>query len=370
MKIEMAAPSITDLEINTVLDCMRNGWSNYHYVEEFERSFAAYHGRKYALMTPNCTSAIHLLLLGLGIQAGDEVIVPECTWIASAAPISYVGATPVFCDIDADSWCLAPHAVEQAITSKTKAILAVDLFGNMPDMTSLTALAKKHNLFFIEDAAEAVGSIYHGKRAGSFGIGSVFSFHRTKTICTGEGGMLLLDDEELFSKCRIYRDHGRGPNTKPYFNEAVTPKYMPFNLQAAMGYAQFQRIEELIARKREMFHRYRQGLADIKEIQINAEPDGVQNGAWITAIVFAKSTGITKESAIAQLATLDVPSRPFFYPLSSLPAYPECQELGMKNAPIAYDISSRGINLPCAYSVTNEQIDFIISQIRTIFQQL
>jgi perosamine synthetase len=369
MKIEMAAPSITQLEIDTVIDCMENGWSNYNYVEEFERLFAKYHNRKYSLMTPNCTSALHLLLLGLGIGEGDEVIVPECTWIASAAPISYTGARPIFCDIEISSWCISPQSVEKMITPNTKAIIAVDLFGNMPNMDVLTTIASRHKIHLIEDSAEAVGSVYYGKKAGSFGVGSVFSFHRTKTICTGEGGMLLIDDDELFSKCQIYRDHGRGPHTKPYFNEAITPKYMPFNLQASLGYAQFKRIDELIGRKREMFYRFRKNLSDLSEIHLNPEPEGIQNGAWTTAAVFTSEIGITKESAIKRLGELGTPIRPFFYPLSSIPAYDGHQENGMRDAPNAYDISSRGINFPCAYSVTDTQIDFISEKVRTLIEE-
>ena len=359
----MAGPSITEVERTTVADCMANGWFNYDYVEKFERGFAAYHGRRFALMTPNCTSATHLLLLGLGIGPGDEVIVPECTWIATAAPVSYQKATTVFCDISADTWCLDPAAVERAITPRTKAIIAVDLFGNMPDMTRLTALAARHGIPLIEDAAEAVGSVYHGKRAGSFGVGSVFSFHRTKTLCTGEGGMLLIDDEALFSRCQILRDHGRGPNTRPYFNEAVTPKYMPFNLQAAMGWAQFQRIEELVAMKRAIFHRYRERLAGAPGITLNFESADIVNGAWITALVLDRSTGLDKPAAISRLNALGVPARPFFYPLTSIPAYPGREEEGRRNSPVAYDISSRGINLPGSFLLTMDQVDFVAASI-------
>lgn len=182
--IHMAGPWITELEIKTVEDAMRNGWyeNAYHYVETFQKEFAKYHNRRYGIMTPNCTTSIHLLLTALGITEGDEVIVPECTWIASAAPITYLRATPVFCDIDPDDWCLDPESVRKSITPRTKAIIAVDLFGNMPRMDELAAIADSHGILLIEDAAEALGSTYKGTRAGKFGIGSVFSFHRTKTL--------------------------------------------------------------------------------------------------------------------------------------------------------------------------------------------
>ncbi len=215
-EIRMADPWITDHEIDVVTHAMKTGWKSYEYVEKFQPAFAAYHGRKYGIMTPNCTSAIHLLLLALGIREGDEVIVPEISWTGSTAPITYVRATPVFCDVEEKNWCLDPKSVEKRITPKTKAIIAVDVYGNMPNMDALTAIAKKHNLFLIEDAAEALGSEYKGKKAGSFGIGSVFSFHRTKTLTTGEGGMLLLDDQKLYERAMFLRDHGRHA-TIPYW---------------------------------------------------------------------------------------------------------------------------------------------------------
>ena len=201
--IHMAGPWITDHEINIVEDAMRNGWyeNSYDYVEKFQREFAAFHDRKYGIMTPNCTTAIHLLLTALGISEGDEVILPECTWIATGAGITYLRATPIFCDIDSKNWCLNPRSVEKLITPKTKAVIAVDLFGNMPQYDELTKLCAHNGIPLIEDSAEAVGSTYKGVKAGKFGIGSVFSFHRTKTITTGEGGMLLLDDQKLFDRC-------------------------------------------------------------------------------------------------------------------------------------------------------------------------
>jgi len=367
-KIYMAGPWITELEIKTVEDAMRNGWYEhaYDYCEKFQKEFAAYHNRKYGIMTPNCTTAIHLLLAGLGVKEGDEVIMPECTWIASGAGISYLKATPVFCDIDPVNWCIAPESVEQRITSKTKAIIAVDLFGNMPDMDSLTAIAKKHNIPLIEDAAEAVGSSYKGIKAGKFGIGSVFSFHRTKTITTGEGGMLLLDDDRLFERCFFLRDHGRKADGPMYYNYEVTYKYMPFNVQAAMGWAQFQRIDELVGKKRQQLKMYKEKLGDIKDIYFNPEPPGGVNGAWITGLVFGKSHKMTKLDAMEKLIKLGLPARPFFYPLSSLPAYPGCREKYEKLNPVAYDISARGINLPGAANLTEEQIDKFCDGIKTI----
>ncbi len=369
--IYMAGPSITEHEIEVVNDAMRNGWYEkpYWYVETFQKEFAAYHGRKYGIMTPNCTTSIHLLLTCLGVSEGDEVIVPDCTWIATAAPISYLRARPVFCDIEPVNWCLDPQSLERCITPRTKAIIVVDLFGNMPVMKEIVAIAEKHGIPLIEDSAEALGSTYEGTRAGKFGVGSVFSFHRTKTLVTGEGGMLLLDDDKLYERCMIWRDHGRKPGGAMYYNYEVTYKYMPFNLQAALGYAQFQRLDELVNKKRQIWQMYKERLADVEDIELNAEPEGVYNSVWITALVFGKSHIMSKQDAITRLAEIGVPSRPFFYPLSSLPAYPGLEEKYRPINPIAYDISARAINLPGALNLTEDQIDFVCDGIKKVVEQ-
>lgn len=366
-QIRLSDPWITDHERNTVADMMLNGWNNYQYVEKFEKEFAEWHGRKYALMTPCCTHAIHLILLSIGIEEGDEVIVPECTWTATAAPITYQKATPVFADINYEDWCLNLESVEKKITVKTKAIIAVDLFGNMPQMDELVKLAEKHKLFLIEDSAEALGSKYKGIRAGKFGVAGVHSFHRTKTITTGEGGMLLLDDDKIFDRAKFLRDHGRS-NTIPYYTLEATPKYMPSNLQASVGYAQFQRIDELISRKREIYLTYKELLKDLEGIAFNMDNEFVYNGVWATTIVFSKNLMIKKIEAIEKLAKMNIPSRPFFYPLSSLPAYKHYGTGSEKENPIAYDISSRAITLPSSYHITRLQLQKVTDGIRELIK--
>jgi perosamine synthetase len=368
VSLELFGPSITELDIKIVSDAMQNGWygdRKYWYVENFEREFAKYHNRKYAMMTPNCTSAIHLLLLGLGIGPGDEVIVPECTWIASATHVSHIGAKTVFADIDEVTWCMSADSLERAISPRTKAVIVVDLYGNMPDMNSIRGVADRHGIYLIEDAAGALGSVYRGKKAGSFGIGSVFSFHRTKTITTGEGGMLLLDDQELYERCHFLRDHGRS-KTKHYFNDEVAYKYMPCNLLAALGYAQFQRIEELIQMKRHLLERYRQVFADVPDVYLNPEPPEGRNGAWCTALVLGRSHKVDKEYVIRELAIKGLEGRPFFYPLSSMPAYGSRSVEMSQSNPIAYDLSCRGICLPAALTTSDTQLLEYCNGIRSV----
>ena len=231
----------------------------------------------------------------------------------------------------------------------------------MADWDKLREIADTHGLHLIEDAAESLGSIYRGVRSGKFGTGSVFSFHRTKTLTTGEGGMLLLDDEELYNRCMFLRDHGRS-RTIPYYVEEVAFKYMPFNVQAALGHAQFQRLDELIGMKRHHLEFYRNALGHIQDFQFNYEPDHVFNGCWITALVSKK---LTNKYMIDALGKMGVPARPFFYPLSSLPAYDQRSEYASKNIN-AYDISSRGINLPGDMSLTDEQLSFICKHVKAM----
>lgn len=356
--IQMAGPWITEHEEKIVLDALRNGWYGkqaYYYVETFEAEIARYHDRRFALMTPNCTTALHLLLAGLGVGEGDEVIAPECTWIGSVAGITYQRAKTVFADIDPEHWCLTPATIERAITPRTKAIIVVDLYGNMPDWDGINDLCKRRGITVIEDSAEALGSVYRGTRAGKFGIASTFSFHRTKTITTGEGGMLLLDDESLFQRCKFLRDHGRAPGT--YYNTEVTFKYMPFNVQAALGYAQLQRIDELVDKKRWIWQGFRERLADIPDLHLNPEPPHVRNSVWASALVFGKSHDMTRDRAMAEMGKLGLPTRPFFYPLSSLPAFPGREAHSRRNNPVAYDIAERAINLPCALNLTDADLD-------------
>lgn len=364
---KMYGPWITEHEEKVVLDALRNGWYGkdaYRYVETFEAEFAKYHDRKYALMTPNCTTALHLLLSGLGIGEGDEVIAPECTWVGSIAGVAYQRATLVFADIDPVHWCLTPESIERAITPRTKAVIVVDLYGNMPDWDRIREVCDRHGIVMIEDAAEAVGSRYKGVRAGKFGVASAFSFHRTKTITTGEGGMLILDDDKLYQRCKFLRDHGRAPGT--YFNTEITFKYMPFNLQAALGYAQFQRIDELIARKRWILEGYKQRLSGIPDLHFNTESDDVYNGAWGSILVFGKSHAMSRDKALEEMPKLDLPTRPFFYPLSCLPAFPGREAQARKNNPVAYDVSERGINLPAAYTITEDDLDVMCRGIRRL----
>ncbi len=365
--IKMAGPWITELEKKYVNEMMDHGWENYDFVEKFEEEFANWHDRKFCLMTPCGTHAIHLILLALGIKEGDEVIVPECTWTGSVAPVTYVGAKPVFADINYDDWCLSIDSVKKNISEKTKAIIVVDLYGNMTDMRELENISIKNNLYLIEDSAEALGSKYGSVRAGKFGIAGVHSFHRTKTITSGEGGALLIDDSAVYERAKFLRDHGRS-NKIPYYTLEATPKYMPSNLQASLAYAQFKRINELIDKKRYLLHLYKKNLSDISDLQFNLENEKIFNGAWATSLIFGLDYKLNNFDIIEKLNFLKIPSRPFFYPLSSLPAYEKYKTGSKDKNPNAYDISSRGITLPSHYDLTDSQVSFVCEGIKEIIK--
>ncbi len=367
-RIPVAGPWITDKEVSYVSDAVRTAWYSgaNTYQLRFEEAFKAYVSRRYAMALPSATSAIHLALAGLGIGPGQEVIVPEATWIATSAPITYVGATPVFADIDPQSWCISPASFEACITPRTRAVIIVNLYGGMPDMDAIDAIADRHGLTIIEDAAESVGAEYRRRKAGSFGHASIFSFNEWNTLTTGEGGMLLTDDETLYRRALVLRDHGRAASAKPFWNQEVGFKYRMSSLQAALGLAQLERVDELIERKQRIFGWYRRGLDGLQGVTLNYAGPMVVNAYWMVTAVFDARLGLDKEAVGQALSARGIDTRPFFYPLSSLPAYadlPQAREAASWNRH-AYDVSRRAINLPSALSLTQAQVAYVCAELR------
>lgn len=357
-RILYTKPSITEREVAYAADAAANGWGDrcYEYIERFESLFKAHLGVKHAIATSSCTGALHMGLAALGIGPGDEVILADTNWIATAAPITYLGATPVFVDVLPDSWCIDPAKAQAAITPRTKAIIAVHLYGNLCDMDSLLDIGRRHGIPIVEDAAEAIGSVWHGRRAGSMGAFGTFSFHGTKTVTTGEGGMFVTQDGALYEKVLTLSNHGRSRGqARQFWPDRVGFKYKMSNVQAAIGCAQMERIDELIARKREIFHYYRDSLADFPGVCLNPEPFGTQNGFWMPTLVFARESGITREKLQVAFAAENIDARVFFWPLSSLPPF----EPASQNK-IAYDLPGRSINLPSYHDVTLGDLDRVI----------
>lgn len=354
-KIPINKPSITEKEISYVDDAIRNGWGEkcYDYINLFESKFAIYQGNKFALATSSCTGAIHLALMTMGVKAGDEVIVPELTWIASVEPVLYIGAKPVFVDVLKDTWCIDPQKIREAITSKTKAIIVVHLYGNVCEMNEIMKIAAEHNLMVLEDAAEALGSEINGRKAGSIAHAGVFSFHGTKTLTTGEGGMLVTNDESILEKAKVLNDHGRNPKdpkNKMFWMRDYGYKYKMSNVQAAIGAAQIERIEELVAKKRQIFKWYAELLKDVPG-KMNPEHVGTKNSYWLPTIVFDKTANFDRDKFFVFMKSHNIDSRPFFYPLSDFPMF----ETKKENT-VAYYIYGRGINLPSFHDMGKEDV--------------
>jgi perosamine synthetase len=368
--IPVAGPWITRKEIDYVADAAAHAWyenaNMYH--QRFEKAFSDYIGTKYAIALPSCTSAIHLSLLSLGIKKGDEVIVPDLTWIATAAPLSYVGATPVFADCDEKTWCISPDSFQDCITKRTKGVIPVDLYGNMPEMDAVRNIAHDHGIAIIEDAAEAIGSEYHGKRSGSFGDTGVFSFHGSKTMTTGEGGMLVTERKDLYDRCLALRDHGRAPGEKMFWNAEVGYKYKMSSMQAALGLAQLERIDELVERKRQIFSWYRQNLQPVEGITLNSEPSGTKNSYWMVTAIFDPEFQLEKEEIMRMMKEREIDLRPFFYPLSSEPAYDSLAQAkkARKRNKVAYRISPYGVNLPCGMNMTENLVKYVCDTLKKV----
>lgn len=363
-RIYYTKPSITELEIKYANEAVCNGWGDrcYEYIVRFEEAFKKHLGVKYAIATSSCTGALHMGMAALGIDSGDEVIMADTNWIASAAPIVQLGAKPVFVDILPDSWCLDPDKVEAAITPKTKAILAVHIYGNLCEMDRLLAIGAKHGIPVIEDAAEAIGSQYKGKRAGSMGAFGSFSFHGTKTITTGEGGMFVTNNADLYETVLTLSNHGRArAQTKQFWPDMVGFKYKISNVQAAIGCAQVERIDELISRKREILANYRELLQRYSEIFVNPEAAGDVNGAWMPSAVFVSESGVTRECLQAAFAADNIDARVFFHPLSSLPMFEE-----RRQNRLAWDIPGRAINLPSFHDMTQAEQERVVAVIAKV----
>jgi perosamine synthetase len=356
-RIYYTKPSITDLEIRYATDAATNGWGErcYDYIHRFEQQSREHLGVRHAIATSSGTGALHMGMAGLGIGPGDEVILGDINWIASAAPITHLGATPVLVDVLTDSWCLDPSAVEAAITPRTKAIMAVHLYGNLCDMDALAAIAFRHGLHLIEDAAEAIGSVWHGHRAGSIGTFGAFSFHGSKTVTTGEGGMFVTQDDALFEKVLTLSNHGRAPSqARQFWPDVVGFKYKMSNLQAAIGCAQMERIDELIAGKRRVFEFYAGHLRHLP-LKMNPESAGTVNGYWMPTAVVDQGVTFNRDALLAAFKADNIDGRVFFWPLSMLPMF----ETNPAHA-VSYSIYPRAINLPSYHDIDSDALARVV----------
>lgn len=358
-----AGPSITPLETAYVQDAARNGWNSQwnKYLVSFEEAFAEYVGSKYSIATSSCTGALQISLLALGVENGDEVLVPDLTWVASATAIRDTGAKPVFVDVEEDSWNIDSAKLSQKLTNKTKAIVVVHMYGGAARMTQIMKFAQENDLFVVEDAAPAIGAAWEGKNCGTFGNFGCFSFQGAKLLVTGEGGMLVTDDENLYQKAKKISDQGRNPN-KTFWIDETGVKFKMSNVQAALGLGQIQRADENIAMKRRIFSWYEENLKGLSSIILNKEVSNSKSIYWMTSIRLLEECKISQNDFIQALRSKNIDTRPVFPAISQYPIWGEAVQ-PEKTAKL---IGSSAINLPSGVALSKTQIDYICNEIKAI----
>ena len=364
--VPVAAPVFAGNEKRYVNECLDELWisSNGKFIGRFETEFAAFCGSRHAVACCNGTVALHLALLALGIGPGDEVIVPTVTFVATANAVHYVGATPVFADSERATWNLDPADVARKITPRTRAIIAVHLYGHPADMDAFAALARQHHLALIEDAAEAHGGECRGRRAGCMGDISTFSFYGNKVITTGEGGMCLTDDAALAEKIRLLRGQGMDPQRRYWF-PIVGYNYRMTNIAAAIGVAQLERIDWHLARRREVFDWYHELLAGLPEVEWQPEAEWARHACWMFTALLAP--GIDRDDIAARMQTAGVETRPVFPPMHLLPPYQHLAVAG--SLPVGEDLSRRGLNLPTGAHLSREDVEHVAETLRTALRE-
>lgn len=373
-RIPSVGPWITEAEVALVTDAARNGWyTNMSvYLTQFTEALRAHSGMQHCLPLSHCTAAIHVAMQGLGVGPGDEVIVPDLTWVASASPAAQLGATPVFADVERDSWCLSPESFERNITKRTKAVVVVGLYGNMPKMREILEIAQRKRVAVIEDAAESIGALYDGKPAGCFGRVGVYSFNATKMVVAGQGGAVVTNDEKLFKRIARLAHHGidKSPGARYYWSNELGYNYNWTNIQAALCLAQLRRIEELVERKRQIFRWYQERLGDVEAVALNTEAPGVRNTYWLVNAIVDPKLKIPKERIQEELKQRGIDARPFFYPISSMPPYRQYvrgRKIRSENK-VTYTISPYGINLPCAFNISEDDVDHVCDTLRQVLR--
>jgi perosamine synthetase len=367
-RIPVMEPSLANNELEYVTNCIQTNWisSQGKYVRQFEEMLATYCQMPYALAVSNGTVALHLALLAMGIGEGDEVIVPDLTFAATINAVLHANATPVIADVDPATWNIAPEQIEQLITPKTKAIIPVHLYGFMAAMDEIMAIAKKHDLRVIEDAAEALGSELNNQKSGSFGDASTFSFFGNKTITTGEGGMVLFKDKAHYDRACILRDHGMSRDKK-YWHDMVGYNYRMTNLQAAIGVAQMENIDKIVAQKIKLAQQYTSTLKELSAyITLPPQHPNVLNTYWLYSVTINNQEGIlSRDEIIKKLLANGIETRPIFYPLHQMPVY---KKYAKATYPVSSAISEGGMCLPSYINLTISDITFICSKLASIFK--
>ena len=366
LKVPVNEPVIMKEAKEFVAETMESGWisSAGKYIEQFEAEFAAFLGVKHAVTTTSGTTAIHLALATLGITKGDEVIVPDFTMMGSILPVLYCGATPVFVDAEPKTFNIDPSLIEKKITKKTKAILPVHLYGRSADMDPILAIAKKHGIPVIEDAAEAHGATYKGRICGSMGDAACFSFYANKIITTGEGGMFVTNNDQLAARARTLKDLAHSAQ-KRFWHAEMGFNYRMTNLQAAVGLGQLKHIDEFIKHKQWMADRYQAGLKDVKGLRLPTTQKDSLNVYWMYGVLVEDSFPFTKDELRAALKEKGVDTRDFFYSSASQPLFKDLPS-AKESFPVSKMLSERGFYLPSGLALTEEQVTYVCEVAREI----
>lgn len=365
-RIYVAAPDLTGNEEAYVVEALRSTWisSTGKYVQRFETEWAELCGARAAISVVNGTAALHLALLALDVRPGDEVLVPSLTYVATANAVRYVGAEPVFVDVDPETWCLDPHLIEASITSRTRGIIAVHLYGHPADMDPINQLAGVHGLWVVEDAAEAHLARYRGKPVGNLGTMATFSFYGNKPFTSGEGGAITVDWAPLETRLRILRGQGMDPARRYYF-PVTGYNFRLTNLACAILCAQIERRDQILSRRQAVFDAYRAALAGVTGIGLQPVAEWAQPTPWLFCItVDARAYGRTRDELMAALQEAGIETRPFFVPLHALPPFREGSRARSEHLPRTDSISAAGLNLPTHHQLTEADIDRITSIVR------
>ncbi len=359
-KIAFAGPSITQREVDYVIDGVKNGFYETYdqHAKRLEKTVCEYLGVRHGVATHCCTLALHLACATLGFKPGDEVICTDFSWVATAYSIVYTGATPVFVDIDPDTWCIEPGAIRKAITPKTKAIMLVHTFGHPAEMDEICEIANEHGLSVIEDAAPALGSIYKGRKTGTFGDIACFSFQGAKIAVSGEGGILVTNDDALYERAALLASMGRTDSQATFWSDEVGYQYTIANLTAALALAQVERIEELVGMKRQIFGWYEQRLRDVPGIKIIREKSCCRSNYCYPSILLEHHTREQRDNILMHLREDNIHARPGFPQMSRFPAHEQ-----RFPTPNTQRVSEAGISLPSAANLTEEDIDFVCKQL-------
>ncbi len=364
-EIFLDAPNLGEVEKEYLVRCIESTFVSTvgPFVPEFEKRFAEYVGVSRAVSIQSGTAAIYMSLYELGIGPGDEVIVPVLTFVATVNPIVHLGATPVFVDVEPDTWNIDPKEVEKAITKKTKAIIPVHLYGNPCDMSGLMYISEKYGIPIIEDATESLGATYDGRMTGTFGVLNAFSFNGNKIITTGGGGMITTNDEAKADHIKFLVNQARD-ESKGYYHPEIGFNYRMTNLEAALGLAQFARLSEFLTRKREFARIYKETLEDVKEIRFQKEYDKAKSSWWLTSVKINSDKTIPEIQE--ELRKIGIPTRRIFVPIVEFPPYKKFKRPDYKNA---YDIYEKGLNLPSSTVNDYEAIRFVAEELKKILRQ-